>query len=122
MQRWKHLFWKIVLWHFGLTVGTGLLWNTLFMATESHRSPLMLHATYASIWLFIPFCQPFFWPMSDWVARSSYFGLFHGFWALEVVEYLVIVCLNSLSAISLLFGTVWLVQFARSHPHRQAEN
>ena len=119
MQRWQRLFWKIVLWHFSLTVGTGLLWNTLFMATQSRRSPFMLHATYASFYLFVPFCQPFFWPMSDWVTRSGYLSLFNSSWPMELVEYLVIASLNSLSAVILLFGVVRLVQFARSHPRKQ---
>ena len=116
MKRWRLLFWKIVLWHFSLTIGTGLLWTSLMSAAgKSHHAPAVVNATYAVFWLFVPICQPFFWPLSDWVARSSYYNLFNTSWAAELVEYLVIAFLNSLCAVR-------LVQFARSHPLRQAEN
>ena len=122
MQRWGRLIWEIVVWHFSLTVGTGLLWTALIAAVDkTHHAPAVVDATYAVFWIFVPFCQPFFWPMSDWVARSNYLGLFHDFWGLGIGEYLIIACLNSLSAVTLLFGTVGLVQFARSHPRRQTE-
>ena len=120
MQNWRRLFWKIVLWHFSLTVGTGLLWTALIVAVDkSHHAPSVVDATYAVFWLFVPFCQPFFWPMSDWIARSGHLSLFSSSWPMEVVEYLVIAFLNSLSAVILLFGAVGLVQFARSHPRKQ---
>lgn len=118
-MQWRRLFWKIVLWHFCLTVLTGLFWNTLFVAAGHHHSPFMLQSVYASVWLFVPFCQPFFWPMSDWVARSGHFTLFDSSWLMELVEYLAIACLNSLSAVTLLLGAVWLVRFSRTCPRKQ---
>ena len=119
MQRWGRLFWKIVLWHFSLTVATGLLWTALIIAVDkSHHAPAVLATMYASFYLFIPFCQPVFWPMSDWVAHSGHFNLFNRSWPLELVEYLAIASLNSLSAIILLFSAVWLVQFARNRPRK----
>ena len=114
MRRWGRLFWKIVLWHFGLTVGTGLLWNTLFTAVvRSHHAPAVLAATYASFYLFVPFCQPFFWPLSDWVAHSGHFNMLPGLrW--QCIELLVIAFINSLAASVVLLGLAWAVQAART--------
>lgn len=122
MRRWGRLFWKVVLWHFALTIGTGLLWNALISAVgKSHHAPAVVDATYAVFWLFVPFCQPFFWPLSDWIARSGYSTFFSSSWALELAEYVTIALVNSLSVVTLLFGAVGLLRFARSHPRKQTE-
>lgn len=110
MERWVRLFRRIMLWHFSLTVGTGLLWNTLIAAVDkSHHAPAVLAATYASVYLFIPFCQPLFWPLSDWVARSGIAAFFGSSWGLELGEYLTVAFLNSLSASGVLLGLAWAV-------------
>lgn len=115
MQKWICLFWKIVLWHFSLTVGTGLLWTALIAAVDkSHHAPAVLGTMYVSFYLFVPFCQPVFWPMSDWVARSSHFSLFNSSWLMQLVEYLVIAFLNSLAASVVLLGLAWAMQTVRT--------
>lgn len=120
MKRQRRLFGLILLWHLGLTIATGLGWTALMIALGNSHTPALLDATYASFYLFVPFCQPFFWPLSNWVAHSGHFNMLPGLkW--QCIEYLVIACLNSLSAVGILFGTVWLVRFAVSHPPKQAK-
>ena len=113
MKRGLRLFRITLLWHFGLTVATGLVWNALITAVTSHRIPALLHATYASFYLFVPFCQPVFWPLSDWVAHSGHFNMLPGLrW--QYIELLVIAFLNSLVASAVLLGLAWAVQTTRT--------
>ena len=112
MKRWQRLFGLTLLWHFGLTVATGLLWNALLNASASH-APVMLRLTYASFYLFVPFCQPVFWPLSDWVAHSRHFNL-PGGPVPQVIELLGIAFINSLAASVLLFSLAGLVKPAQS--------
>ncbi len=119
MKRWLRLFWKIVLWHFSLTVGTGLLWTAMNVAVaRSHHALAAVDATYASFYLFVPFCQPFFWPLSDWAAYSGHLGFLGHSLTLEVIEILIIAFLNSLFASVVLLGLAWAVQTARTRRRR----
>jgi hypothetical protein len=112
MKRRQRLFGLILLWHFGLTIATGLLWNALFNASASH-APAILRLMYASFYLFVPFCQPVFWPLSDWVSHSGHFSMFSGLvWQCD--EILIVAFINSLIASALLFSLVWIVSIARS--------
>ena len=112
MKRWQRLFFLTVVCHFGLTVATGLVWNELITALNSHRSPALLHAVYASFYVFFPFCQPVFWPLSDWVAHSGHFNLFTGpVW--QCVELLVLAFINSLIASGILFSLVGIINITR---------
>ena len=112
MKRQRRLFGLILLWHFGLTVATGLLWTALFYASANH-APTTLRLMYASLYLFVPFCQPVFWPLSDWVAHSGHFNLLVRSLPLQVIELLVIAFINSLVASILLLGLAWIVSSAR---------
>ena len=117
MKRWRHLFGRLLLWHFALTVLTGLLWTAMNVAvSRSHHALVAVDATYATFYLFVPFCQPFFWPISDWVAHSGHFSFTGHPLMLQVAELSVIAFLNSLLVVTILFSAVWLVRFALDHP------
>lgn len=119
MQKWRRLFWRMVLGHFGLTMLTGAIWTALMSAVgTSHHASAVVRASYASFYLFSPFSQPFFWPLSDWAAHSGHFNFFGHSLLLQFAELAVIAFINSLSAVVMLLGTIWIVQFARSYPRK----
>lgn len=118
MKRWQRLFFLTLVCHFGLTIATGFIWNGLEAALNSHRTPALLDATYASFYLFVPFCQPVFWPLSDWVEYSGHFNLLRHSAVLQVSELLVIAFINSLAASVILFSLASLVRAAWSRRHK----
>jgi len=117
MKRWQRLFFLTLVCHFGLTVATGLLWNALFNASASH-APMMLHLMYASFYLFVPFCQPVFWPLSDWAAHSGHFNLLNHSATLQVISLLIIAFINSLVASVILFSLAGIVRAVWNRRHK----